>query len=245
MRDLCQLPITGDVRQFAASNEEFLQLMPFRLLPLLLAGVLASSAAVAVDLEKGKEINGTCAACHGDQGAGGKKGEYPRIAGQRVSYIENQLKNFRSRTRVNIPMYPYTQERELSDEDIKDISAYLAGIELSTKMPTFKGTEDALTRLQMVDRVMIIPRAEGNLDRGQAIYQKQCASCHGKTGKGRGMFPMLVGQYTNYLKRQVDLYLKGDRPHDEEGTVGVLNSLKEQDVQDVLAYLASIQEPTE
>lgn len=220
-------------------------MMPFRLLPLLLAGVLASSAAVAVDLEKGKEINGTCAACHGDQGAGGKKGEYPRIAGQRVSYIENQLKNFRSRTRVNIPMYPYTQERELSDEDIKDISAYLAGIELSTKMPTFKGTEDALTRLQMVDRVMIIPRAEGNLDRGQAIYQKQCASCHGKTGKGRGMFPMLVGQYTNYLKRQVDLYLKGDRPHDEEGTVGVLNSLKEQDVQDVLAYLTSIQEPTE
>ena len=62
--------------------------------------------AAAVDLEKGKEINGTCAACHGDQGAGGKKGEYPRIAGQRVAYIENQLKNFRSRTRVNIPMYP-------------------------------------------------------------------------------------------------------------------------------------------
>ena len=220
-------------------------MMPFRLLPLLLAGIVASTAAVAVDLEKGKEINGTCAACHGDQGAGGKKGEYPRIAGQRVAYIENQLKNFRSRTRVNIPMYPYTQERELSDEDIKDISAYLAGIELSTKMPTFKGTEDALTRLQMVDRVMIIPRAEGNLDRGQAIYQKQCASCHGKTGRGRGMFPMLVGQYTNYLKRQVDLYLKGDRPHDEEGTVGVLNGLKEQDVQDILAYLTSIQEPTE
>ena len=216
-----------------------------RLLPLLLAGVLASSAAVAVDREKGKEINGTCAACHGDQGAGGKKGEYPRIAGQRVAYIENQLKSFRSRTRVNIPMYPYTQERELSDVDIKDIAAYLAGIELSNRMPTFKGTEDALTRLLMVDRVMIIPRAEGNLEHGEALYQKQCAACHGKTGKGRGMFPMLVGQYTNYLKRQVDLYLKGDRPHDEEGTVGVLNGLKERDVQDVLAYLTSIQEPTE
>ena len=59
------------------------------------------------------------------------------------------------------------------------------------------------------------------------------------------MFPMLVGQYTNYLKRQVDLYLKGDRPHDEVDTVGVLNGLKEQDVQDILAYLTSIQEPTE
>ena len=209
------------------------------------AAVFVSGAAVAVDLEKGKEINGTCAACHGDQGAGGKKGEYPRLAGQRVSYLANQLKNFRSRARVNIPMFPYTQERELSDEDIKDIAAYLAGIELPARMPTYTGKEDALTKLLMAERVMIIPRAEGNLEHGEAIYQKQCAACHGKTGKGRGMFPMLVGQYTNYLKRQVDLYLKGDRPHDETGTVGVLNGLKEQDIQDVLAYLTSIQEPTE
>ena len=220
-------------------------MMLYRLVFLLFPALLVSTAAVAVDLEKGKEINGTCAACHGDQGAGGKKGEYPRIAGQRVNYLENQLRNFRSRTRVNIPMFPYTQERELSDSDIKDIAAYLAGIELSNRMPTYTGKEDALTKLLMAERVMIIPRAEGNLEHGEAIYQKQCAACHGKTGKGRGMFPMLVGQYTNYLKRQVDLYLKGDRPHDETGTVGVLNGLKEQDIQDVLAYLTSIQEPTE
>jgi cytochrome c553 len=59
------------------------------------------------------------------------------------------------------------------------------------------------------------------------------------------MFPVLVGQYTSYLKRQANLYLKGDRPHDEEGVVGVLNTLKEQDIQDILAYLTSIQEPSE
>ena len=215
------------------------------LVSLVMAGWLAAGAAVAVDLEKGKEINGTCAACHGDQGAGGKRGEYPRIAGQRVTYIENQLRNFRSRTRVNIPMFPYTQERELSDEDIKDISAYLAGIQLSTSMPTYTGKEDALTKLLMADRVMIIPRAEGNIEHGGTLYQKQCAACHARTGKGRGMFPMLIGQYTNYLRRQVDLYLKGDRPHDEEGTVGVLNGLKEQEIEDILAYLTSIQETTE
>lgn len=206
---------------------------------------VASSQVAAVDLEKGKEINGTCAACHSDNGQGGKKGEYPRIAGQQVKYIESQLRNFRARTRVNIPMFPYTQERELSDEDIKDISAYLAGIELDTKMPTYAGHEDALTRLLMAEKVMIIPRAEGDLANGEKLYQKQCAACHGKTGKGRGMFPMLVGQYTNYLQRQVDLYLKGDRPHDEEGTVGLLNGLKAQDIQDILAYITSIQAPKE
>ena len=215
----------------------------------LCAGFFAALAfgggAVAVDLEKGKEINGTCAACHSDNGQGGKKGEYPRIAGQQVKYIENQLKNFRSRTRVNIPMFPYTQERELSDADIKDIAAYLTAIELDTKMPTYTGTEDALTKLLMAEKVMIIPRAEGDLANGEKLYQKQCAACHGKTGRGRGMFPMLVGQYTNYLQRQVDLYLKGDRPHDEEGTVGLLNALKAQDIQDILAYLTSIQVPKE
>jgi cytochrome c553 len=214
-------------------------------LPLVLAALALSQPASAVDLEKGKEINGTCAACHSDNGQGGKKGEYPRIAGQQVKYIESQLKNFRSRTRVNIPMFPYTQERELSDEDIKDISAYLAGIVLDTKMPTYTGNEDALTKLLMAEKVMIIPRAEGDLANGEKLYQKQCAGCHGKTGKGRGMFPMLVGQYTNYLQRQVDLYLKGDRPHDEEGMGGLLNALKPQDIQDILAYLTSIQEPKE
>jgi cytochrome c553 len=212
----------------------------------LIAAALATiNPVAAVDLEKGKEINGTCAACHSDNGQGGKKGEYPRIAGQQVKYIESQLRNFRSRTRVNIPMFPYTQERELSDADIKDIAAYLTGIELDTKMPTYTGSEDALTKLLMAEKVMIIPRAEGDLANGEKIYQKQCAACHGKTGRGRGMFPMLVGQYTNYLQRQVDLYLKGDRPHDEEGVVGLLNGLKAQDIQDILAYLTSIQVPAE
>ena len=214
-------------------------------IPLSLLALLLSGPVAAVDHEKGKEINGTCAACHSENGQGGKRGEYPRMAGQGAKYIESQLRISRSRTRINIPMFPYTQERELSDEDIKDIAAYLNAIELPTKMPVFKGDEDALTKLQIADRVMIIPRAEGDIENGGQVYQKQCAACHGKTGKGRGMFPMLVGQYTVYLKRQVDLYLKGDRPHDEEGVVGVLNGLKEKDVQDVLAYLTSIQEPKE
>ncbi len=218
--------------------------MSFRTLAPLIVSccALLAAPAVAADLEKGKEINGTCAACHGEFGQGGKKGEYPRIAGQRAAYIADQLRSFRARTRVNIPMFPYTQERELPDEDIKDVAEYLAGIELPTRMPTFKGDEDALTRLNMVEKVMIIPRAEGDVDNGGRIYQKNCVTCHGKTGLGRGKFPMLAGQYTNYLKRQMDLYLKGDRPHDDEGTEGILNTLKEKDLQDILAYLTTLQD---
>ncbi len=245
MRDLCQFSASCNVRQFVAVHSGVFPMIFRTLIPLGLAAFLMTTPVAAVDLEKGKEINGTCAACHGDNGQGGKKGEYPRIAGQRIKYLETQLQNFRSRTRLNIPMYPYTQERELSDEDIKDISAYIAAIDLPTTMPVFTGTEDALTKLIMVDRVMIVPRAEGDLENGGKIYQKQCAACHAKTGKGRASFPMLVGQYTNYLKRQTDSYVKGERPHDGEGMVGSLNSLKEQDINDILAYLTSIQETQE
>lgn len=210
----------------------------------LLAAVaicFAAPSASALDLEKAKEINGVCATCHGEFGQGGKKGEYPRIAGQRAAYIAEQLMSYREKQRINIPMYPYTRERELSDSDIETISAYLGSIELSTKMPEFKGDEDALTRLLAVDKVMIIPRVEGDIEAGKAVYQSECANCHAKDGRGRSNFPMLIGQYTNYLKKQIDAYLRGDRPHDENGPKGVLNTLKEKDLQDVLAYLTSIQ----
>ena len=237
-----------------------------RILPLLLAGLLAASAQAAppkkaapkpvaeaapapaqaaapAGEDKGREINGVCAACHGEYGQGGKRGEYPRLAGQRAAYLKDQLKSFRARKRINLPMYPYTQERELPDEDIETISDYLAAIRLPTEWPQFKDSDDALTRLTATEKVMIVPRAEGDIDNGKAIYQKECFSCHGRAGRGRGKFPMLVGQYTSYLKKQADAYLKGERPHDDEGVTGILNRISEKDIQDILAYLTSIQVP--
>ena len=206
---------------------------------LFLAGLSLSGQ--TQNLEHGKEINATCAGCHGEFGQGGSRGEYPRLAGQRQAHLMDQLRAFRARTRVNLPMFPYTQERELSEADIEDVSAYLAAVELPTQWPVFKDDDDALTRLTAVDKVMIIPRSPGNLDNGQKIYQKECVTCHARDGMGRGKFPRLVGQYTAYLKKQIDTFIKGERAHDEVEMVGILNQFKEQDLLDVLAYLTSIQ----
>lgn len=142
-------------------------------------------------------------------------------------------------------MYPYTQERELSDADIEDVSAYLAQVELPMSWPVFKPSDDALTRLTLTERVMILPRVPGDLDQGRRLYNAECASCHARDGMGRGKFPRLVGQYSAYLKRQVELFVKGDRPHDELELKGILNTLTEAQVQDILAYLTLIQNPAE
>ncbi len=209
---------------------------------LMLLTLCLSDLGCAQNLEQGKEINGTCAGCHGQFGEGGKKGEYPRIAGQPAGHIEDQLKAFRDRKRINMPMFPYTQARELSESDIKSVAAYLSSIMLPTRYPEFKDTDDALTRLTLMEKVMIVPRTPGDIRNGKDIYEAECAMCHRKDGMGRNKFPRLVGQYTSYLKKQINAFVAGDRPHDEDEIGGSLNKLKSQDIEDILAYLTSIQE---
>lgn len=210
---------------------------------LLIVALLTGPAGAAdIDVEKAKEIYGPCAACHGQFGAGGKRGEYPRIAGQHARYTYEQLKNFQSQHRLNLPMFPYTKERELPDEDMKLVAEWLATVELPTQMPTFKGDEDALTRLNMVEKVMIVPRAEGDIEAGGKVYQEHCGGCHGRQGKGRGLFPMLAGQYTSYLQKQIDAYLRAERPHEDEvAKEGILYQLKPDDIRNILAYLTTLQ----
>lgn len=218
--------------------------MSFRPIRLALLALClpALAGAAEPDLENGRAINGTCAACHGENGQGGKHGEYPRIAGQSAKFIEFTLKSFRARERINLPMFPYTQERELPDEDIRDIAAYLSAIELPTKPPKFKDDDDALTRLTAMQKVMIIPRVEGDIAVGEAIYQDRCNTCHGNDGRGKRIVPMLAGQYTSYLMRQMEHFREGVRPHDEEKAgEGVLKDLKPADLQNILAYLTTLQ----
>ena len=67
----------------------------------------ASGIGYALDEEKGEGHLRPCAACHGEFGAGGKKGEHPRIASQPAATFQ-QLKSFQSQARINLPMYPTT-----------------------------------------------------------------------------------------------------------------------------------------
>jgi cytochrome c553 len=201
----------------------------------------AGAFAAPPDPGNGRDINGTCAACHGELGEGGKKGEYPRLAGLSARYLSKQLHAFKARERINLPMFPYTQERELSDQDIEDVSVYLAAIELSTQMPDFKPTDDALTRLTAAMRVMQIPRSEGDIGKGRPIYDKACASCHGKDGAGKGSYPALRGQYTQYLDRQIKEFLRGSRLHElEEPGPGLLKPFSSEDLRDMLAYISTL-----
>ena len=210
---------------------------------LLSASVLE---AASPDLENGQEINEVCAGCHGENGQGGKQGEYPRLAGQPAAFLVRQLELFRERERPNMAMIEYVDHRQMPDADIADISAFLAAIELTTRLPPVDPNDpgyDALERLQQAERVMQIPPAPGDVAAGSRLYRKECASCHGRQGEGdhAKAVPMLSGQYTNYLWRQVDKYLSGVRIHDpEDPDDRLLAEFEREELQDIFAYVSTL-----
>lgn len=188
------------------------------------------------DARNGKEINELCAGCHGEHGEGGGDGEYPRLAGLPAKYLVAQLREFMTRERHSIAMSAYATERELPDPDLLDISIYLSKIELLTKMPTVDPDMEAYERLMIAKQVMNVARYEGDSAAGMEIYRLGCRKCHGADGKGRGSTPMLSGQYSEYIRLQIDHFLNGVRANPKMSAA--LGALSAEDIDNLLAYLS-------
>lgn len=217
----------------------------FTLIPLLLSSFLWSAETVAYepDLDNGEEVNELCAGCHGEYAQGSRDGEYPRLAGQPAAYISKQMHLFRDRKRHNIPMYEYVDERQFPDEEIADVSAYIATIELPTILPPIdKENFDPLERLLLTRKLLNIRRAPGDIKAGEKLYKRECRSCHGTGGWGdkKDGIPMIAGQYTEYLQRTVQKLIKKVWIHDEDAPdEEILSEFTTEELQDIFAYLSS------
>ena len=67
-----------------------------------------------------------CASCHGATGSG-IPAQYPRLAGQHQDYTLAQLQAFKSGARNNSPQMAVLSKR-LSDDEMKAVSDYIAGL---------------------------------------------------------------------------------------------------------------------
>ena len=167
-------------------------------------------------------------------------------------YLAQQLRNFKARDRLNIPMTPYTTERELPEEDVVLIAAYLSQIDLPTKLPPIDEEKefDALARLKASGRVINVARYPGNIEKGRQFYQKECAGCHGEAGQGKTAqghavqgkanmdIPQLAGQYSVYILRQIQKFRTGERLHDDPRDADIFNSFSDVEIDNMLAYLS-------
>jgi cytochrome c553 len=96
----------------------------------LLTSVSAVDAAGSVAAGRQKALQ--CQACHGMDGLS-KMPEAPNIAGNPEQYLVRQMNAFRKGERKNEMMSVVVQQ--LKDQDIADLAAYYAAIEVTVTVP--------------------------------------------------------------------------------------------------------------
>ncbi|CAA6808460.1 MAG: Cytochrome C553 (soluble cytochrome f) [uncultured Sulfurovum sp.] len=92
----------------------------------------AATAAVvsAVNLDDGKALYAKCAGCHGADGKTKAMGKSAAVAGQSAADLETKLHGYKAGTlnAHGMGMLMKGQVASMSDEDIKAVAAYMAGL---------------------------------------------------------------------------------------------------------------------
>ena len=174
---------------------------------------------------------GYCEECHGSS-ARGFRGYYPipRLAGQQIEYLENQLRAFVERRRSNNIMFHVS--RVLSPELIKALAT--AFHDLDPKP---------------LGRAQIELVAKGKEIYEAGIPEKDvaaCSSCHGNDAKGSGPFPRLAGQLPDYISNKLINWDKerGQDPRDPDSSTlmqPIARSLTDAQIKAVAAYLSELE----
>jgi cytochrome c553 len=140
------------------------------------------------DPARGEKLAQTCAACHGDVDikVGDPPIEPPKLYHERASYVFDALLEFRSGLRKSDVMTPMAAG--LSDQDMRDIAAYVAAKPLGPPHASMVGTP------------------------AYKFTVTNCTICHGETGMGEmeGM-PILTGQNKDYLEHALEEFKAGTR----------------------------------
>ena len=85
--------------------------------------------------------------------------------------------------------------------------------------------------------------ADGDAANGEKLFQNgPCTSCHGKDALGTApQFPILAGQYKDYLMQALHEYKNGGR--NNPIMKGMAEPLSDQDIKDLAEYLSHLPGP--
>lgn len=173
------------------------------------------------DAVKGKQAYVVCRGCHKADGTGRPDAGYPQLASQHASVLTKQMLDVRCGRRDNPRMHPFVEAASVPFEEVPDIAAYLAA-------------------LPQPDNISMGP---GNVvDKGEQLYKRDCAVCHGAKGQGDASkyLPRVAGQHYFYLRREnLDIRAKTRRNADAE-MVRVLQAYSDADIDAVSDYLSRL-----
>ncbi|HTS51892.1 MAG TPA: c-type cytochrome [Burkholderiales bacterium] len=170
-----------------------------------------------------------CAACHGKQGEGGRRGEiYPRLAGKPAGYLYNQLSNFRAGRRKYAVMNYMVGY--LSDAYLQEIAEYYAKLKPAYPPPASGASRAALARGER-----LVTRG----DRSRKL--PACTACHGRALTGmEPAIPALVGLSPDYIGEQMGAWRVDRRLAKEPDCMArIAAQLAPEDISAIAAWLAA------
>ena len=190
----------------------------------------------ADEIKAGKRVymTKTCLACHSRNGARAIL-SYPVLAGQNEKYLLAQMEAIKSGERVGSvdteTGHPFVQGMTdimhlLSDDDLKNVSAYLA------QLPP--------ARPEVLDPAP----TEDELKVGAKTYKKLgCRACHGKEGEraSNKAYPIIAGLDRVYLIRQMTEMRDKVRVHGKAKLMfGVIKRADDEDIAAMATWLSQI-----
>jgi len=178
---------------------------------LTIAALAVPGLAAAGDAARGEKLAYTCQGCHGIPNYKNSYPIYsvPRLGGQHAAYLVVALKAYSSQERAHPTMHSHAAT--MSEQDMQDMAAYLAGQELK---PTGKA-------------VGTMPKAA-----------QTCIACHGNDGIGiLPEYPNLAGQHEDYLRHALAAYRSGQRKNAVMG--GMAAALTDADIRELASYYSS------
>jgi cytochrome c oxidase subunit 2 len=196
--------------------------------------VFGAGVASSEDPARGAELFELCQQCHGPAGGGNPLALAPAIAGLSQWYVALQLGNFRSGIRglhpgdvAGLRMYPMSLAIR-SDEDLKDLAAYVSNLPPADPPPEIQG---------------------GDPERGKTLYGT-CQACHGPQADGIEAVggPNLKFTSDWYLLSQLGKFRSGMRGTDPRDPAGMrmrpmsMTLVDEQAMKDVVAYIMTLRD---
>lgn len=189
-----------------------------------LAGLLLISSAYAAPpkptlnetaLKNGQKSAQFCRHCHG-VGGSSVRDDTPNLAGQNEVYLLTQMEKFVNGQRKDEFMEGLI--KALTSEERKNIALYFS---------------------QQPVEVKITPDP-ARVEAGRKLYDKLCLNCHGANGYGTEKIPRLAGQQIGYIQASLRRYRDGTGERIDPLMAGYTRNLKDADIQNLAAYLASM-----
>jgi cytochrome c553 len=178
--------------------------------------VQSAPAPVAGDVKAGRVLaDAECKGCHGPDGGSVAPG-IPHLAAQDGRYLLAALKAYKEGKRSHTALKVIAER--MSDADIRNVSAYYAGLPAVGLSPAKADSHSPY-------------------DRGKA-RAAACMKCHGEDGNSATPgVPNLAGQQARYLIIALQEYVRGER---KSGPMhAVMRTLSPLDMEAVAIYFAS------